>query len=75
MRAEIEECDSHEALMAIQTDLLTQFDDRMAAIKEAFKDIDKGPEVVQRIKVLVDEARYFEKMLDEVSAREEALGS
>ena len=67
-RMEIDECDSTDSLFAIQTDITTQYQDHMEVIKQLFAKNDGN--IVNQIREQIEEARYLEKMLDEISAKE-----
>ena len=62
--------------MAIQTDITTQYEDTMNEIKSQFEEVRRdteGGKGVDKIRILVEEARYLEKMLDEIGVKEDML--
>ena len=60
--------------MAIQSDITTQYEDTMNEIKSQFQKVRRdteGGKGVDKIRILVEEAKYLEKMLDEIGVKED----
>ena len=61
MRSELEESQTAEQIQPIYIDVQTRYDDSFKQIEEMFAD-QKYTEVADKLK----EAKYWEKMLDEI---------
>lgn len=65
MRMEIDACDKEEELFPIQMDIQTQLSDKIKDIAKLFKE-----EKYEEIRKEIEEAKYLEKMLEEISIKE-----
>ncbi len=68
---EVEDTEDQEGLLALQTDILTQHMDHIEEIKDLFKAGGEG--AAERIRERVEETKYLEKLLEEISAKEHLI--
>ena len=68
---EVEDTEDQEGLLALQTDIMTQYSDHIEEIKGLFKAGGEG--VAEKIRESVEETKYLEKLLEEISAKEHEI--
>ncbi len=70
---EVEDTQDLEGLLAMQTDIITQHMDHIEEISELFKKKEEG--VGEQIRQKVEETKYLEKLLEEISAKEHEISN
>ena len=66
-----DDSEDQEGLLALQTDLTTQYLDHIEEIKALFNGGGEG--VAEKIRESVEETKYLEKLLEEISAKEHEM--